>query len=198
MIRNYLGMDFCYFLNCFFIYSFLGYVFECIVLSFQTHTPVTNRGFVRSPFCTIYGVGAFGALYLLAPLAHSYLQLFVIGAVAATLLEAVTAKIMTKLFGYFWWDYKNRPFNYRGVICLESTLCWGALTVCLVVLLHPFIESIVDVYYDRFGKIIAIVMLIIYCVDFSTSFYRALGDKYRYISDCTSEEDEEQLYESLN
>ena len=199
MIRNYLGVDICYFLNCFFIYSFIGYVFECIVLTCQTHSRVTNRGFVRLPLCTIYGVGAFGAQYVLAPLAHNYLQLFIIGAFAATLLEIITAKLMTALFGYFWWDYKNRPFNYRGVICLESTICWGALTVCFVMLLHPFIASIVDIYYDIFGKWLAIVMLIIYCIDFSTSFYKAVGEKnHKYISDWTSAEDEEQLSKIIN
>ena len=150
-------MDIYYFLNCFFIYSFLGYIFECVVLTCQTHSCVTNRGFVRCPLCTIYGVGAFGAQYLLAPLTHSYLQLFVIGAVAATLLEIFTAKLMTKLFGCFWWDYKSRPFNYRGVICLESTICWGVMAVAIVVVFHRLVMGIVDLYYDFCGKWLAIL-----------------------------------------
>lgn len=197
IIKEHFKMDLCYFLNCFFIYSFLGYIFECAVLTFQTHTPVTDRGFVRSPLCTIYGVGAFGTLYLLVPLANNYFQLFFIGAAAATLLEIVTAKIMTKLFGYFWWDYKDRPFNYRGVICLESTVCWGAMTVCMVLLLHPLIVHIVDTYYHICGRPVAITLLVVYCIDFSTSFYKAIGDKH-HICDCTSEEDEEMLAESIN
>lgn len=196
MIKNYLGMDIYYFLNCFFIYSFLGYIFECIVLTCQTHSRVTDRGFVRCPLCTIYGVGAFGAQYLLAPLTHSYLQLFIIGAVAATMLEIVTAKLMTKLFGCFWWDYNNRPFNYRGVICLESTICWGIMAVCIVVLFHPLVMRIVDMYYDLCGKPIAVIMLVVYCIDFSTSFYHAIGEKENIAVE--ENEEEQQLAENIN
>ena len=45
-------------INLFFLYSFLGYLLECAVLSFENRRPVMDRGFGHGPFCVIYGVGA--------------------------------------------------------------------------------------------------------------------------------------------
>lgn len=173
---NILKIDIFYFLNCFFIYSFFGWLFECVVIAFQEKS-VENRGFVKGPLCTIYGAGALGTYYFLQPLADNTLALFLVGAFLATVFEMVVAKVMTYLFGYFWWDYNDRPFNYHGVICLESSLCWGAMAVATFMFFQPFIESIVDIYYDRFGKLVAMVILVGYCIDFSTSFYRAWGER---------------------
>ena len=49
------------FINWFFMYSFLGYLLECIVLSAEYKRPVVDRGFGHGPFCVIYGFGALGA-----------------------------------------------------------------------------------------------------------------------------------------
>ena len=134
------GMDIFYFINCFFVYSFLGWIFECIVISYEEKTPV-NRGFIRGPFCTIYGVGALGTYFLFLPISHNKMLLFFLGAILATTFEFLVAKLMVRLFGEFWWDYNNKPFNYKGVICLESTICWGVMTMLLFVLFQPLVEE---------------------------------------------------------
>ncbi len=186
-INNIIKMDVFYFLNCFFIYSFFGWIFECIVIAFQEKS-IENRGFIKGPLCTIYGVAALGAYFLLKPISHNLLLLFLTGAVMATIFEILVAKVMTYLFGYFWWDYTNRPFNYHGVICLESTLCWGAMTAALFMFFQPFVESIVNVYYESAGKAFAVVALALYCIDFSTSFYRAWGERTEFENELETEQ----------
>lgn len=137
---------------------------------------LTNRGFIRGPFCTIYGLGALSVYFLLRPLADHYFALFMCGMVMATLLELVTAKLMTRLFGSFWWNYDNKRLNYRGVICLESSVCWGVMSLCTFTVFQPVVERIVNLYYNDYGKIIAILLLSLYILDFSTSFKRALNN----------------------
>ncbi len=166
-------MSIFYFLNCFFLYSFFGWIFECIVMTYENRA-ITNRGFIRGPFCTIYGLGALSVYFILQPISHNYIATFVCGMTMATLLEIVTAKIMTRLFGDFWWNYDNKPFNYRGVICLESSLCWGAMSLCTFIIFQPIIEAIVNTYYLSYGKPVAVVLMLIYILDFSTSFRRAV------------------------
>lgn len=165
-------MSFYYFLNCFFLYSFFGWIFECIVMTYENKA-ITNRGFIRGPFCTIYGLGALSVYFILRPISNNYIAIFICGMVMATTLEIVTAKIMTRLFGGFWWNYDNKRFNYRGVICLESSLCWGAMSLCTFIFFQPFIESIVNIYYLSYGKIVALTVLVVYLLDFCTSFIRA-------------------------
>lgn len=166
-------MSFYYFLNCFFLYSFFGWIFECIVMTYENKA-ITNRGFIRGPFCTIYGLGALSVYFILRPISNNYIAIFICGMVMATTLEIVTAKIMTRLFGGFWWNYDNKRFNYRGVICLESSLCWGAMSLCTFIFFQPFIESIVNIYYLSYGKVVALTVLTVYLLDFCTSFIRAI------------------------
>ncbi len=61
-------MSICNYINWFFLYSFLGYLLECIVLTVEYKRPVVDRGFGHGPFCVIYGFGAVGACLLLSPL----------------------------------------------------------------------------------------------------------------------------------
>ena len=183
-IYKLIGIDPYFILNCFFVYSFLGWIFECIVMSIE-EKGLVNRGFIKGPLCTIYGAGALSVYYLLQPISHSPLALFLCGMILATLLEIVTAKIMTHLFGDFWWDYNSKPFNYKGVICLESSICWGFMTVAMFMFINPAVESLVKVYYESIGKPLVAVIAVAYCIDFSTSFYKAY---------CTRE-DMEQMFE---
>lgn len=180
------GMDIFYFLNCFFIYSFLGWIFECIVMSYEEKKPV-NRGFIRGPLCTIYGAGALSVYFLLKPIAERRILVFVVGAVAATILEVAVALLMTKLFGYFWWNYNNKKFNYKGVICLESSVCWGLMSMLTFVLFQPFVEYIVNIYYNSCGKIVALALLAYYCVDFSASFHKAYEEKEERLANNTED-----------
>lgn len=159
-------------LNCFFIYSFLGWVMECIVISIEERG-IVNRGFIKGPFCTIYGAGALSVYFILRPLQENIILLFLGGVILATVIEYLTALVMTRLFGYFWWDYNNKPFNYKGILCLESSAAWGFLTVFLFKFLHPTIEFIVSSYSKGFGKVFVSILLVIYALDFSTSFYHA-------------------------
>ena len=115
------------YVNWFFMYSFLGYLLECIVLTIEYKKPVVDRGFGHGPFCIIYGFGAVGACLLLSPLSDHPVELYTASMTMATTMELITANVMIRLFGSFWWDYSHKPFNYRGIICLESSLAWGLL-----------------------------------------------------------------------
>ena len=52
-------------INWFIAFSFIGYLLECTVLSYENRRPVGNRGFVHGPGCVIYGFGALGACLIL-------------------------------------------------------------------------------------------------------------------------------------
>ena len=87
------------FINWFFLYSFLGYLLECVVLSVEYKRPVADRGFGHGPFCIIYGFGALGACMLLSPVSGRPIELYTASMAMATTLELVTANIMVRLFG---------------------------------------------------------------------------------------------------
>ena len=47
----------------FFLYSFFGWLCECIYCSIPAHTFI-NRGFLAGPYCPIYGCGALAVLHI--------------------------------------------------------------------------------------------------------------------------------------
>ena len=59
----------------FFIYSFLGWVCECIYCSAGQRKWI-NRGFLAGPYCPIYGFGGVFVLTLLEPVADSFWMVF--------------------------------------------------------------------------------------------------------------------------
>lgn len=155
----------------FFFYSLIGYIMECIVLSLENKQLVINRGFVlHLPFCIIYGFGAMAGFALLQPFRQNLLLLFAIGAAAATVLEYFVAMIQIRLFGDFWWDYNEKPFNYKGILCLESTLGWGVVAIVVIMALHGVLVSIVGKIPSVAAMPLAALLVFAYFTDF---FYSA-------------------------
>lgn len=161
--------------NAFFIYSFMGWVMECVVIRREKGF-WENRGFARVPFCIIYGFGAMLGYLLLKPFSHNYFLLYLVGAVCATAFEYLTARLMLRLFGTFWWDYTNKPFNYKGILCLESTLGWGVIAVFLFAFMHKFVVGVSLAMPRTVGLMMAVVLSIVYAVDFMMCMRRSLLD----------------------
>ena len=162
------GIDFYHLMNWLIIYSFFGWVWETCYVSVKSGKFV-NRGFINGPLCTIYGFGAVSVYMILRPFSDNLLYLYLGGVVVATALEYVTAVLMESIFHTSWWDYSDNKFNFQGRICLGASLGWGAFTVILFKVLHPFVESIVILYPVYVGEIGICVIGVGYVVDFAFS-----------------------------
>ena len=162
-------------INLFFLYSFLGYLLECAVLSFENRRPVMDRGFGHGPFCVIYGVGALGAYILLSPMVGRPVELYTASMALATTMELFTANIMIRLFGAFWWDYSRKPFNYRGIICLESSLAWGFLGLFFFYFLDARVRQAVVRIPGHVGSVLAVGLTVFYLADFIVCVRARLG-----------------------
>lgn len=126
----------------FYIYCFLGWIFESTYVSLKKRTFI-NRGFLRLPMLPLYGTGAVMMLWLSLPVQDNLLLVYCSGVVAATVLEYVTGYAMERLFKVRYWDYSNVIWNLHGYICLGSSLAWGLLTVLLTRVLHQPVERLV-------------------------------------------------------
>ena len=155
----------------FLTYSMMGWLVESIYMSFCNHK-ITNRGFAKGPFCPIYGFGALTVFFVLRPYSDNSILLFFLGSFLATTLEFLTALVMKRIFGEIWWDYHEKPFNYRGIICLESSIAWGFYTLFLFMFLQNIVAAFVAMIPVRAGRAIGNLILIGYIMDFSATIYR--------------------------
>ncbi|MFA9375826.1 MAG: putative ABC transporter permease [Lachnotalea sp.] len=170
--RELLGTDVYHVINWFFVYSILGWLIESTYMSI-CNKKITNRGFIRGPICPIYGVGALTVYFLLKPVSGNYILLYFYGATLATTIEYFTAKLMIRVFGEVWWDYNDKPFNYKGILCLESTLAWGFYTIFMFAFLQRLVVSIVERYSFETGIRIGTVMIGYFILDFTISLVDA-------------------------
>lgn len=161
------------FFNAFFLYSFMGWIMECIVIR-REKGKWENRGFAHLPFCIIYGFGAMLGYAILRPISDNYVLLYIVGAVLATAFEYLTARLMLRLFGTFWWDYTNKPFNYKGILCLESTIGWGFIAVLVFAFLHRGVFQVVMRIPPRISRDVAVLLVGAYTIDFAISMRQSL------------------------
>ena len=169
------GMDSYQVVWWFLTYSILGWAVESLYMSF-CNRKLTNRGFAKGPFCPIYGVGALTVYFLLRRYESNTLLLFIYGSVLATTLEFLTALLMLRIFGAFWWDYKEKPFNYKGILCVESSIAWGFYTVFLFGFLQKMVVSFVKEIPLSFGKVAGSILILLFLGDFLHSFYEEKKD----------------------
>lgn len=167
-----LGTDVYHIVHWFFVYSILGWIVESIYMSI-CNKKLTNRGFIRGPMCPIYGAGALSVYFILKPFAGDYILLFFLGTMVATAIEYITALLMLRIFGEVWWDYQNKPLNFRGILCLESSIAWGVYTVGLFAFLQNFVMAVVDSYAVEDGMLLGSLVLVYFTADFLYSLYRA-------------------------
>ena len=124
----------------FYIYCFFGWIIESTYVSVCTGNWV-NRGFMRGPVIPIYGTGAVIVLFAVIPFRTSPILVFIVGTVAASILEFVTGFVMERIYKVRYWDYSDKPFNLFCYICLFNSLCWGVLSILLIYLVHSWVEK---------------------------------------------------------
>ena len=157
----------------FYFYCFFGWVFESTFVSLKSRKFV-NRGFMRGPFLPIYGSGAIMMLVVSMPFQDNVFLTYIAGCIGATALELVTGILMESLFKVRYWDYSNQKFNYKGHICLSSTIAWGFLTILMTEFVHRGVEQAVSLIPYGVVTVVTLVLTVGISVDFSLSFKAAM------------------------
>lgn len=159
----------------FFLYSFIGWIYESTLVSIRKKT-FTNRGFLNGPIIPIYGFAAtliYMAFYndYVISLAEQVtvlhiIDVFLFGMIIASILEYVTSYFMEKFFHAKWWDYSNYPLNIKGRISLPSSLFWGLLSVVMVYLIQPAVNDLIIKIPRPLGDYIVITAIAMGSFDF--------------------------------
>ncbi len=157
----------------FFFYCFVGWCFESAYVSLKKKTFV-NRGFMSGPFLPLYGSGAVMMLVVSAPFRHRLAATYIAGMIGATVLEYVTGVVMEALFHVRYWDYSNQRFQYKGYICLSSSVTWGFFTLLLTQVIHKPVEMLICGLPHIVSVVLAFVISVLALDDFVLSFKAAI------------------------
>ena len=155
-----------YYVNIFFIFSFIGFLFENVLNIFTNDN--FNSGVLYGPWTFIYGIGV-----LLMVIVYKFLQqyhlkkwkevvlFYIIITVVMTLVEFSGGMLIETIFHRTYWDYTNMRFNYGKYICLEVSLAWGLLATFITYLVLPFINKI----EKKIPWFVSVGLIILFIVD---------------------------------
>ena len=155
-----------YYINCFFIYSIIGFLFENLV-GIVTNS-IFDSGILYGPITPIYG---FGVILILVISKYLFLHLhmprwietlisFFILVIILTLLEFIGGILIENIFGIVFWDYSKFKFNIGKYISLEISFLWGILSIFIIYIVHPHLDKLIN-KIPRFITFIAMILLII-------------------------------------
>lgn len=135
------------YLFIFAIFSVVGWILEV------TYRSITNKKFINPGFlsgCAIplYGFGVvilniICNIFININTNHKLIVIFFISTILLTLLEFLTGRIMLDLFHVKLWDYSNVRFNYKGIICPQFSVIWGALALLFYLLVFPGLNTFI-------------------------------------------------------
>ena len=165
-----------YYFLLFLIYSFIGWLIEVIGKLIEKHKFI-NRGFLIGPICPIYGHGCILMILTLSRYKDNPLVLFVNAIFICSLLEYFTSYFMEKIFKARWWDYSTRKFNLNGRICAETMIPFGILGTLVICVINPIFEYLLNLFNFETIKITAVVLFIIYIIDYTISLIIMFGFK---------------------
>ena len=165
-----------YYFLLFLIYSFIGWLIEVIGKLIEKHKFI-NRGFLIGPICPIYGHGCILMILTLSRYKDNPLTLFIYAIFICSLLEYFTSYFMEKIFKARWWDYSTKRFNLNGRICAETMIPFGILGTLVICVINPIFEYLLNLFNFETIKITAIVLFIIYIIDYTISLTIMFGFK---------------------
>lgn len=148
----------------FFIYAFIGWLWETIYCSIKAKAFV-YRGFLIGPYCPIYGFGILSVIYFLEPFKNNLFLLYIFSALLVTALEYVTSYGLEKLFHASWWDYKDVPLNINGRVAVPVSLFWGIACTVIVKVIQPIVLEFEQLLAKRFGVVLPVLLLVLISAD---------------------------------
>lgn len=159
-----------YLLNCFFIYSILGFLLE------GTYTLITSNhfssGILYGPWTPVYGFGAILTIIISQKIFKKMhksrftetLVTFIVLTIVLTLIEWLGGIIIENVFHETLWNYKNFQFNIGKYISLEMALIWGLISIFIIY----FIKPIIDKIEKKIPKSLTYTLLIFFIIDIIT------------------------------
>lgn len=140
-----------YYVNCFFVYSIIGFLFEHLVCLIGGQKG--QSGILYGPWTPVYGIGII-ILIVIANFifknlhASKFLQTFVIFLtviVLLTCIEYIGGILIEKFFKTSLWDYSNMKFHLGKYIALEISLLWGVLSIFTLYVIKPLLDKVIQI-----------------------------------------------------
>ncbi|MBR4618788.1 MAG: putative ABC transporter permease [Bacilli bacterium] len=155
-----------YYINSFYIYGFIGYIYEVIVGFLLHHKFFPNL--LTEPIKPIYGFGVI-IILLIQKIIFNKLKLskkakiityFFTTIIVLTTLEYLSGIVLKMIFHKSFWNYSNYFLHIGKYICVWVSILWGIMALLQYFLLKPKIDKIIKKIPKWFTNIVLIITII--------------------------------------
>ena len=160
-----------------YVFSFLGWLFE-VIQSFIFYNSFSNRGFLSSPICPIYGLTIMfiyfcvgtpfnpkGLIKGINSLPCVFIIYFLISFIMPTIMELLIGLSFEEMFNVRLWDYSYLPYNNAGYISLIISLGWAVLITLVMTYIFPFVQKKINLIPYKYSVIISIILFFLILID---------------------------------
>lgn len=163
--HHYINGDNMYYINIFFIYSIIGYLFEIFIHLINGY----NGGILYGFWTPVYGVGSIVVIYIynrwIAKInKHKIIKFFLIflsSFLILSLIEYISGIAIELVLHKTLWNYSKYKFNIGKYICLEMSLLWGLSSLILIY----FLKIQTDKIAKKIPKYITWILILLFVID---------------------------------
>jgi len=164
-----------YYLTIFFLFSILGRLGEFLAYPIIKKS-VIKRGFLRGPWCPIYGFGAI-IVILIIKTTNNIITFTLLSTIIFSIIEYETSYLLERIFNKKWWDYSKYKFNLNGRIALIYTISFGLYAVIFRQFVYPNIFIWINMININILSMWLWFILIVFLIDVVFSVLKCLKDK---------------------
>lgn len=124
----------------FFIFSFVGWVWEVSLHLAQTGE-FANRGTLFGPWLPIYGTGGVVVLLFFRRWLRNPVLTFAVSSIACTTIEYFTSLAISLTSHVMYWDYTGMFMNFQGRICLAGAIAFGIGSMGFIYFIAPRLDD---------------------------------------------------------
>ncbi|MDD6989905.1 putative ABC transporter permease [Ruminococcus sp.] len=162
----------------FVIFSFCGWVINGIRTLFEEKR-FYNKGFLASPFCPSYGVGAVICYLALNHFQDNKFILFFGSCVILSLVVVLIGFLTEKALGFKPWDFSDMKFNIGSYITLPYSLLLGIMGTILVGVLIPILNSVIELIPFLVSLIVVLSICLLILIDYVFAIITTLRLQHR-------------------
>lgn len=159
-----------YYINCFFIYSILGFLLEALISLIRGNG--IKSGILYGPWTPVYGIGCVLILWISDFIfdilkVEKWIEVLIVMfmmMIILTFIEWLGGILIEKFFHVTFWDYRKLKFNIGKYIALEISLIWGIGSLLVIYIFKPIFDEFIKFIPSYVTYILIILMLVDYVI----------------------------------